>query len=94
MMDQIKIYKSWIEKKDSPKHQYPTTVVSANKKTPPLEGGHSTKNGDMWTLKHEIRSPKFYELIINIELKGNTDMELKNSYNHINMCLNVVNTLR
>ena len=65
MMDQIKISKSSLDKKYSPKVQYTTTVVPANKKSPPLEGGHYTIIGGMWTLKREIGSPKFYELIIN-----------------------------
>ena len=47
----------------------PTIVVPANRRAPPLEGGHSTKIGGIWTLKHEISSPKFYELLINTELK-------------------------
>ena len=64
MMDQIKIYKSSPDKKGSPKDQYPTTVVPAKKRAPPLKGGHSTKIGGMWTLKHEISSPKFYEILI------------------------------
>ena len=63
-------------------------MVLDNKKASPLEGGHSTKIGGMWTLKHEISSPKFYEFLIKIYLKGDTDMDLKNFYNHINMCLN------
>ena len=46
------------------KSQDPTTRVPANKKATPLEGGNSMKIGGMCTLKHEIRSPKFYELII------------------------------
>ena len=66
MMYQIKMFKSSPDKKDSPKAQDTTTVVSAKNKYPPLEGGHSTKNGVMWTLKHEIGSPKFYEILINI----------------------------
>ena len=37
MMDQIKISKSSLEKKYSPKAQDPTTTVPANKKDPPLE---------------------------------------------------------
>ena len=57
----------------STKDQSPNTMVTYNKKALPLEGGHSTKNGYMWTLRHEIISPKFYEL--------------KNFYNNINMCL-------
>ena len=56
-------HKSQAENKDSPKFQDPTTVVPANKKAPPLEGGHSTKIGGMCTLKHDIISPKFYELL-------------------------------
>ena len=44
----------------------------------------------MWTLKHEIRSPKFYVLLIKTELKYGTSLDLKNFYNHIKMCLNVV----
>ena len=48
----------------------------------------------MWTLKHEISSPRLYELLIKIEIKGYTAMELKNFYNHIRMCLNAVTRLR
>ena len=55
---------------DSPQAQCPTTVVPDNNKTIPLEGGNYTKNGYLWTLKHEISSPKFYELLINTELKA------------------------
>ena len=44
----------------------------------------------MWNLKHEIRSPKFYELLKKTELKGNTAMELNKLENQINMCLNKV----
>ena len=47
MMGQIKISKSSLDKKDSPKSQDTTTVVPANKKSPPMEGGHSTKIGGM-----------------------------------------------
>ena len=65
MMDQINMSKYSPYKKDSPKAQDTTTMVLDNKKSPPLEGGHSTKIGGMWTLKHEISSPKFYELLIN-----------------------------
>ena len=50
--------------KDTSTPLYPTTVAPANRRAPPLEGGHSTKIGGMWTLKHETRSPKFYELLI------------------------------
>ena len=47
----------------------------------------------MWNLKHNISSPKPYELLIRTELKGETDMDLNNFYNHINMCIHVVNRL-
>ena len=44
----------------------------------------------MWNLKYDFRSPKLYELLIKKELKGDTDIDLKNLYDHIKMCLNVV----
>ena len=47
----------------------------------------------MWTLKHDTRSPKFYELLIKIGLKGNTALDLNNFYNQINMCLFAINIL-
>ena len=64
MMDQIKKYKYFSYKKDSPKNQDPTTLVPANKKAPTLEGGHSIEIGDMWTLKHDISSTKLYGLLV------------------------------
>ena len=73
--------------------QYSSTVVHDNRKFPPLEGGHYQKIGGMWTLKHENRSPKFYELLIKSNLKGDTTIDPKNFYNHVNMCLNVVTRL-
>ena len=51
-------------KMDSPKSQDSTAVVVDSKKALTLEGTHNEKNGGMWTLKHEISSQKFYELII------------------------------
>ena len=93
MMDEIQISNSSPDNMDSPKSQYPTTVVPYNSKAPPLEGGNSTKIGGVWTLKHKISSPKFYELLIKTELKGDTDLDLKNFYNHIKMCLNAVTVL-
>ena len=42
---------------------------------------------------YDISSPKFYELLIKIELKGDTDLYHRNFYNHINICLNRVNGL-
>ena len=65
----INIFISSLTKKDPPKPPSPTTMVPANTRNPPLDGGYSTKNGGMWTLKHEISSPKFYELLIKTELK-------------------------
>ena len=48
----------------------------------------------MWILKHEIISPKLYELLIKIEIKGDTTLYLKNFYNHIKMCINAVTRLQ
>ena len=53
-----------------------------------------TKIGGMWTLKHEIRKPKIYEILIKIELKKYTALDIKNFYNHIKMCINAVTILR
>ena len=69
-------------------------MVLANRRDPPLDGEHYTKISGMWTLKYDIRSPKLYELLINKELKGYTDLYLNNFYNHIQMCLNEVTRLR
>ena len=43
MMDQIKMLKSSPDNKDKPKSQDTTTVVPANKRARPPEGGHSKK---------------------------------------------------
>ena len=67
--DQIKISKSSPDQKDPPKAQDPATVFPSNKRAPPLEGGNSMKIASMWTLKHDISSPKFYELLIKTEIK-------------------------
>ena len=75
-------------KKNNP--QYYTTVVHTNKKVSPLKGGKSHKIGGIWTIKHEIISPKLYEILINKYLKRDTSLDLKNFYNHIKMCLNAV----
>ena len=48
----------------------------------------------MWTLKHEIISPKFYELLIKTKIKGDTDLYLNNFFKHIKMSLNAVTRLR
>ena len=48
----------------------------------------------VWTLKHEIRSPKLYEILIKTELKGDTSLDLHKFYNNINVCLNAVTRLR
>ena len=85
MMDQIEIPKSSPGKKDSPKTQDPTTFVPANNRYLPLEGGNSTEIGFMWTLKHETSSPKFYKILLNIEIKGENDLDLNNFYNHIKL---------
>ena len=64
MMDQTNISKSSPTQKDTSTPPDPITMVQTNRRDPPLEGGHSTKIGGMCTLKHEISSPRFYELLI------------------------------
>ena len=93
IMNQIKISKSSPDKKDWQNTQYPTIVIPNNKRASPLEVGNSKKIGGMWALKHEIISPKAYEILINTELKGKIALELKNFYNHIRMCLDVLTRL-
>ena len=70
------------------------TVVPANRRDPPLEGGHSTKIGGIWTLKHEISSQKNYDLPNSIEVKGEIALDINNFYNHINMCINLMDIFR
>ena len=65
-------------------------MVLDKNRAPQLHGGHSTKIGGMWTLKHEIIPPKFYYLLIEAELRGDPAMYLNNFYKHINMYPNVV----
>ena len=40
-----------------------------------MDGVQYTKIGVMWTLKHEIISPIFYEILIKTELKGDTALK-------------------
>ena len=94
MMDQTNISKSSSAQKDTLTPPDPTTAVQTNRRASSLEGGHSTNIGGMCTLKHEISSPKLYELLIKTELKGDTTLDLKNFFNNINMSLNVVTRLR
>ena len=65
-----------------------------NKKPPPIEGGHSHQNGGMWTLKHDTFSPNLYKILLKTEMKGENDIDLKNFYNHVRMCINTVKKLR
>ena len=65
-------------------------MVTDSNKAPTSEGRHYIKIDGVWTLKHDIRSPKFYEILKKIYLKGDTAIYLKNLYNHIMMCLNAV----
>ena len=69
-------------------------MVLSNKRYKPLEGGHSTKFGGMWTLKHEISSPKLYEFLIKTKIKVYNDMDFNNFYNHLNNFLNAVTRLQ
>ena len=85
MMDQTNISKYSPAQKDTLTHPDPTTTVQTNWRAPPLEGVHYTQIFDMWILKHEIKSPNLYELLIKTELKGDTTLDLKNFYKHISM---------
>ena len=93
-MDKTNKSKLSPSQKDTSNIPDPTTVVPAIRRDTPLEGGKSTKIGGMWTIKHETSWPKFYELLIKTEVKGDTIMDLKNFYNHIKMCINAVNRLQ
>ena len=93
IMDHINTLKYFSTQKDSPKPPDTTTTGPANRRGPPLESRSSAKIGGMWTLKHETRLPKFYELLIKTELKGETAMELNKFFNNIKMCLNAVTRL-
>ena len=94
MKDKNNISKSSPSQKDTSTPPDPTTTVQTNRKAPPLEGGISENIGGMWTLKHDIRSPRFYELLTKIKLKGDTALDIKNFYNHIKMSLNAVTRLK
>ena len=85
---QINTFKSSPNQKDSYNNLYPAIVVLDILRDSPLDSGKSTKIGGMWTLKHEISSQTFYELLIKTELKGDTTLDLNNFYNHMKMCLN------
>ena len=75
MIDKTKNLKSSPSQKDTSTPPEPTNLVPTNKRALPLEVEHSTKIRGMWTLKHDIRSPKFYELLIKTELKGDTSLD-------------------
>ena len=92
--DQINTLKYLPTHNYSQKPPEPTTVVTSNRRDTLLEVGKFTKNCRTWTLKHDIRSPKFYELFINTELKEDTSLDLNNFYNRINMCLNAATRIR
>ena len=64
MTDKNNISKYSPAQKDTSTPPKPTDVVPTNKRAPPLEGGITDKIHGMWTLKYEISSPKFYELLI------------------------------
>ena len=81
---------SYRDDMDSPKSLDHSTAFPSNNKAAPLEGVHYTKLGSMCTLKHDIRSPKFYEIPVKKELKFITSLELNKFYNHIKMCLTSV----
>ena len=93
MMDQTNNQKLSPAQKDTSTPPDPTTMVPDKIRATPLGGGHYTKIGGIWTLKHEISPPKFYEILIKTELKGDTDLDIKNFYNNIKMCFNAMTRL-
>ena len=93
MMDQTNNSKSSPTKNDTSTPLEPTTMVTTNRRATPLEVGHSIKIGGTWNLKHEISSPKFYEILTKTELKGDTALDIKNFFNRIDMSLNDVTRL-
>ena len=94
MIDHTKNSKCSPDHKCFLKAQYTTTVVPANKRSLSFEGAYYKQNFGMYILKHEIISPKLYEILVKTELKLNTAMNLKNFYNHINMSLHAVTGLQ
>ena len=87
-------HNSFPDHMDLPKAQYTSTEVPLIRRLWSWKAGILKKNGGWWTLKHEIRSQESYKLLIKTELRGVSAMDLKNIYNHIKMCINVVTRLR
>ena len=83
VMDRTNNSKLSPEQNDLSNPTDPTAVFPANTRASPLDEGKSNKIGGMRTLKHETTLPKVYELLIKTELKGDTDVNFKNFYNHI-----------
>ena len=93
-MDQNQNSNSLPDKIDKPKAQDPTIVVLNNKKATLLECRYCIKHCGMWTLKHEISSPKLYELLFKTEIEGETALDFKRFYNHMKMFLNLMTRIR
>ena len=66
--------------------------ISDKNKSPTIEVGYSQKIYGAWNHKHDISSPKFYEILLETDLKLETYLNVKNFYNYIKMCLNAVKT--
>ena len=64
MKNKNNISKSSPAQKDTSTPPDPTTTFQTNNRAPPLEGDLYKNIGGMWTLKHEISSPRFYKLLI------------------------------
>ena len=64
MMDQINKSKYFPAQNYSPRPEDPTIMVSYNRRYRPLDGGKSKHIGDMCNLKHDISSPKLYDILI------------------------------
>ena len=64
LLNQFNNMSSSPTQKDTSNPLDPTTVVPTNRSDIPLEGGQYNRIGGMWNLKHEISSPKFYDILI------------------------------
>ena len=69
-------------------------MIHTNSKVTPIEGGKYHKISGMCTLKHDISSPKFYKLLIKIDIKLDTDIDLNKFYNRIKIYLNAVTRIQ
>ena len=66
------------------------TAIGRVSKNEKKKSKHDAVYLRFWNLKNDINSPKLYEFIIKIELKGDTTLDVNNFYNNINISLDAV----